>query len=120
MKKATLLLSCICLFIGANAQTFTDGFEADTLGKLGPQSPDWRTWSGAGGGTDDVNVVNTDNHTAGGSKSIYFSSTSATGGPSDCVLPFGAAPLTTGHFTFTAWFKVPAAKSAYFNFQGTS
>ncbi len=120
MKKATLLLSCICLFIGAKAQTFSDGFEADTLGKLGPQSPDWRTWSGLGGGTDDVNVVTTDNHTAGGTKSIYFSSTSATGGPTDCVLPFAAAPLTTGHFTFTAWFKVPAAKTAYFNFQGTS
>lgn len=120
MKKITLLLSCVCLFAGAKAQTFSDDFESYTLAKLGPQSPDWRTWSGAGGGTDDVMVVNTDNHTAGGAKSIYFSSTSSTGGPTDCVLPFSTSPLTTGHFNFTAWFKVPTGKTAYFNFQGAT
>jgi hypothetical protein len=121
MKKATFLLSCICIALGTSAQTFSDNFESYTVGaKLGPQSPDWRTWSGAGGGADDVLVVSTDNHTTGGSKSIYFSSTSATGGPSDCVLPFGASPLTTGQFTYTSWFKVPSGKTAYFNFQGTA
>lgn len=118
MKKATLVLSCVCLLIGAKAQTFSDSFESYSLAKLGPQSPDWRTWSGAGGGSDDVMVVNTDNHTSGGSQSIYFSSTSSSGGPTDCVLPFSSAPLTTGHFNFTAWFKIPSAKTAYFNFQG--
>lgn len=121
MKKiATLGIGCLLAF-ASQAQTFSDDFESYTSGiALGPQSPDWRTWSGLGGGSDDVNVVTTDNHTVSGSKSIYFSSTSSTGGPSDCVLPFGAAPLTTGHFTFTAWFKVPAGKTAYFNFQGNT
>ncbi|MDQ3046324.1 MAG: Omp28-related outer membrane protein, partial [Bacteroidota bacterium] len=58
-------------------------------------------------------------HTSGGSKSIYFSSTSGTGGPADVVLPFGGV-ITSGVFTFSSWFKVPAAKTAYFNFQGGS
>jgi hypothetical protein len=122
MKKATLLLSCVCLALGASAQTFSDNFESYTVGsKLGPQSPDWGTWSGAGGGADDVLVANTDNHTLPtGSKSIYLQSTSATGGPSDVVLKFGTTPLTTGHFTYTSWIKVQSGKTAYFNFQGNA
>ena len=100
------------------AQTFSDNFESYTTGnKLGPQSPGWTTWSGVDGGATDVDVVNTDAHS--GSNSIYFSSTSSTGGPSDVVLHFGG-PLTTGHFTYTSWFKIPAGKTAYFNFQGNA
>ena len=119
MKKITLLLSGICLILGANAQTtFTDGFEADTVGKLGPQSPVWTTWSKADGGEEDVMVIDSANHTTGGSKSIYFSSTEPNGGPTDVILPFASKPLTTGKFTFNAWFKVPKDQTAYFNFQG--
>jgi hypothetical protein len=125
MKKATLLIACICSVIGANAQTFSDDFESYTVTTplLGMQSPNWRTWSSTtGGGAEDVAVVTTDNHTAGGSKSIYFVSTSATGGPDDVILPFNSttSPLTTGQFTFTSWFKIPSGKTAYFNFQGNS
>jgi hypothetical protein len=120
MKKITLLLSSLGLFFGASAQTFSDDFENDTLGLLGLQSAEWATWSGPGGGPEDVMVVNTDNHTPAGSKSIYFSSTKAGGGPQDVILPFGAAPLSTGNFKFTAWFKIPAGKTGYFNFQGTA
>lgn len=99
----------------ANAQSFSDNFESYTAGiKLGPQSPNWTTWSNADGGTEDVNVVTNEAHS--GTKSIYFSSTSATGGPADVVLPF-AGPHTQGIFEFKAWFKVPTSKSAYFNFQ---
>lgn len=118
MKKITLLLSCISLVLGAKAQTFTDGFEADTVGKLGPQSPYWTTWSKDDGGDEDVMVVDSANHTPNGSKSIYFFSEQANGGPTDCILPFSPAPLTTGTFSFSAWFKIPTDKSAYFNFQG--
>jgi hypothetical protein len=120
MKKITLLLSSLGLFFGASAQTFSDDFEKDTLGALGPQSAQWTTWSGDDGGTEDAMVVNTENHTTAGTKSVYFSSTSSSGGPTDVILPFGSAPLSTGNFTFTAWFKVPAGKSGYFNFQGTA
>ena len=122
MKKIiTLIFACLLGLTMASAQTFTDDFESYTVGSLlGPQSPNWGTWSGAGGGTDDVNVVSTDNHSTGGSKSIYFTSTVATGGPTDCVLPFSTSPLTTGAFTFTAWIKIPSGKDAYFNFQGNA
>jgi hypothetical protein len=121
MKKIATLLVCLVAVTFAKAQTFSDDFESYTLSLLGPQSPDWRTWSGAGGGADDAAVVNTDNHTAGGSQSMHLSSTSSTGGPSDIVLPFtSGSPLNTGQFTFTTWMKVPTGKTAYFNFQGTS
>ena len=121
MKKIiTLTLGCLVASSMMQAQTFSDNFEAYTVGLLGPQSPDWTTWSGVDGGANDANVVSTDNHTAGGSKSVYYSSTSTSGGPTDCVLKFGAAPLTTGQFTFSAWFKIPAGKDGYFNFQGST
>lgn len=124
MKKLLLSISCLLSLLSAKAQTFSDSFETYTLTTplLGIQSPDWRTWSSAvGGGAEDVAVVNTDNHTSGGSKSIYFSSTSSTGGPQDVVLPFTTTtPLSTGQFTYTSWFKIPTGKGAYFNFQGNS
>ena len=114
-------MGCFLAAGALQAQTFTDDFESYTVGTaLGPQSANWGTWSGAGGGTDDVNVITTDNHTPSGTKSLYFVSTSANGGPSDCVLPFGTTPLTTGQFTYTSWFKVPTGKTAYFNFQGNA
>lgn len=118
MKKITLLLSGLCFVIGANAQTFSDGFEADTLGFLGPQSPKWTTWSNDDGGEEDVLVVNTDNHTTSGTKSVHFFSTDPNGGPTDVILPFDSVPLTTGKFSFSSWFKIPTGKTAYFNFQG--
>ncbi len=125
MKKiATLTLGCLLGLTAVQAQTFSDDFESYTLTTplLGMQSPDWRTWtSTTGGGAEDVAVVSTDNHTVAGSKSIYFSSTSATGGPDDVILPFTTgAPLNTGQFSWKSWFKIPTAKTAYFNFQGTS
>jgi type IX secretion system substrate protein/outer membrane protein Omp28 len=125
MKKiATLTLGCVFALTYSKAQTFSDDFESytPTTPLLGIQSPVWRTWSSTtGGGAEDVAVVTTDNHTTAGSKSIYFSSTSATGGPQDVILPFSTgAPLTTGQFSFTSWFKVPTGKSAYFNFQGNA
>lgn len=123
MKKVcTLFLGGLLSLSALQAQTFSDDFESYTAGiALGPQSADWRTWSGAGGGADDANVVTTDNHTPAGSKSIYLSSPSGSGGPADIVLPFSAgAPLNTGQFSFKTWFKIPSGKNAYFNFQGTS
>lgn len=116
MKKTSLLLMLLSAgVLSTQAQSFSDDFESYTAGsKLGPQSANWTTWSNADGGTEDVNVITTDAHS--GTKSIYFSSTSSTGGPADVVLPF-AGPHTQGVFEFKAWFKVPSTKTAYFNFQ---
>ncbi len=119
MKKTLLLsLSCLLSHQFMQAQTFSDDFEAYNAGAyLGPQSPNWTTWSNADGGTEDVNVVTTAAHS--GTKSIYFTSTSATGGPTDCVLPF-QGPHNTGQFVFTAWFNVGVGKNGYFNFQASN
>jgi hypothetical protein len=120
-KIFTMIAFCLLGLSTTYAQTFSDDFESYTVGSyLGPQSPDWTTWSAADGTTEDVKVVSTDNHTTAGSKSLYFSSTIATGGPTDCVLPFNTTPISTGHFTFTAWFKIPTGKDGYFNFQGSA
>ncbi len=117
MKALLLSLFAFVTCFSMNAQnSFSDDFESYTLGSLlGAQSSNWVTWSGSGGGSDDIAVSNTDAHS--GSQSIYFTSTSATGGPEDVVLPFGAI-RTNGSFEFTSWFKMPTGKGGYFNFQG--
>lgn len=114
-----LILGCAALFAAGSlsAQTFTDDFESYTSGSyLCPQSPDWTTWSGTEGGTEDV-LVSTAN-AASGSQSLYFSSTSSSGGPEDVVLPFDQV-YNSGNFTFEANFFVESGKGAYFNLQGT-
>lgn len=115
MKQKSLLFLLLFGAGVAQAQSFNDDFESYTAGsKLGPQSTQWTTWSGTEGGTEDANVVTNEAHS--GTKSIYFSSTSTSGGPQDVVLPFGG-PYTSGIFEFKSWFKVPTAKTGYFNFQ---
>jgi len=116
--KFTLIAAIALLGFSAKAQTFSDDFESYTVGsKLGPQSTNWTTWSNADGGTEDVNVIASDSYS--GTKSIYFSSTSATGGPADVVLPFGGV-YTSGTFEFKSRFKVPSTKTGYFNFQANA
>lgn len=119
MKKFFTLSGVMLAAIAMNAQvSFSDGFETYTVGQtLGPQSPDWTTWSNADGGTEDVNVVNND--ASIGSNSIYFSSTSASGGPSDVVLPFGGQ-YNTGTFQYEHDMKIATNKGGYFNFQANT
>lgn len=119
MKKFFTLSGILISALAVNAQiSFTDDFESYTVGQtLGPQSPDWTTWSNADGGTEDVNVVNND--ASSGTKSIYFSSSSASGGPSDVVLNFGGAH-NTGTFMYEQDMKLDANKGGYFNFQANT
>jgi hypothetical protein len=117
MKKLFTLSAALCATLCVNAQ-FSDDFEAYTVGQtLGPQSPDWTTWSNADGGSEDCNVVNND--ASSGTKSIYFSSTSASGGPSDVVLNFGGAH-NTGTFVYEQDMKIESGKGGYFNFQANT
>ena len=119
MKRKLLLslFSALALFSKAQV-TFSDDFENYTVGSaLGPQSATWTTWSGAQGGADDINVGNTDAHS--GTNSLYFTSTTATGGPSDIVLPLGGV-YNTGNLVYANYMKVATNKKAYFNFQGTN
>jgi len=116
MKKITYLIGALLVSASVNAQLFSDDFEAYNTGALGPQSTDWTTWSGTEGGAEDGTVSTA--QASSGTKSIYFNSTAAGGGPQDCVLDFG--PLfNSGIFTFQADFYVTSGKTAYFNFQGS-
>jgi hypothetical protein len=116
MKRFTFLAASLLIGLGAKAQLFSDDFEAYTTGALGPQSTSWTTWSGTEGGAED-GIVSTA-QASSGTKSIYFNSTVANGGPQDCVLDFGPM-YTSGVFTYQSDFYVSNGKSAYFNFQAT-
>ncbi len=116
MKKQILLLATWSLLLSASAQTFSDDFETYTAGDfIAQKSNTWETWtSKTGGGADDAKVVN--NKAKSGSNSLYFSSTVASGGPQDIILPFGGQ-YTTGNFSLGMNLFVETGKSAYFNFQ---
>ena len=59
MKKITFLLSSLLIFSGANAQIFSDNFDALTVGDyIGPTSAYWSTWSGTVGGAEDAQATN--------------------------------------------------------------
>ena len=116
MKKSILFFMSMVASSAMYAQ-FSDDFESYTVGSyLGTSSADWTTWSGTEGGAEDVTITN--NNASSGSQSIYFSSTSANGGPADVVLPFDQV-YNSGNFSFEANFYVEAGKGAYFNLQGT-
>ncbi|MFK7807364.1 MAG: Omp28-related outer membrane protein, partial [Saprospiraceae bacterium] len=81
---------------------------------IGDESTEWTTWSGATGGAEDAQV--TMDEANSGSNSIYFSSTSATGGPQDVVLPFGGE-YNLGTLTYEMYVNVESGNGGYFNFQ---
>ena len=116
MKKNMLLLTGILSAQLASAQIFSDNFDNYALGSfIGPQSTNWTTWSGSQGGAEDVATTN--NQAASAPHAVYFSSTSASGGPQDVVLTFGQL-YNSGIFTLSSDFYVNAGKGAYFNLQG--
>lgn len=119
MKKITLFASALIFGSSLQAQIFSDDFESYAVGSyLGPQSTTWRTWSTTGEGTaEDVTINNTMANS--GTKSIYFSSVGANGGPQDVILDFGQL-YNSGEFRWGSSFYVNAGKSAYFNFQGSN
>ena len=117
MKKCILLIAGILSTQLASAQIFSDNFDNYALGSfIGPQSNNWTTWSGNQGGTEDVATTN--NQAASAPHSIYFSSTSANGGPQDVVLTFGQL-YNSGIFTLSSDFFVNTGKGAYYNIQGS-
>lgn len=117
MKKWLLPVAVLSSGFGF-AQTFSDNFDSYTAGqKMALQSAGtWTTWSNAPGGTEDVNVSNAD--AASAPNSIYLSSSTSTGGPTDLVKHFGM--MNTGQFVLDWNMKVESSKGAYFNLQKTS
>ncbi|MBM3916181.1 MAG: Omp28-related outer membrane protein [Sphingomonadales bacterium] len=118
MKKSFLLIAGLFSAQLVSAQLFTDNFDNYALGSyIGPQSSNWTTWSGTQGGAEDVATTN--NQAASAPHSVYFSSTSANGGPQDVVLTFGQL-YNSGVFTLSADFYVNNNKGAYYNIQGAT
>ncbi|CAN5274307.1 hypothetical protein BH09BAC5_BH09BAC5_11920 [soil metagenome] len=120
MKKIYTLIAATLIGSAMFAQnSFSDDFESYNVGDyLGPQ-PQWTTWSGASSTTEDTQVNNVMNNTPSGSKSCKWVSTSSTGGPQDCILPFGGT-RTTGNFVYQMSMFIESGQGGYFNFQGTT
>jgi hypothetical protein len=115
MKKVYLLVTGLAAF-NLNAQLFSDNFDAYSAGQyLGPQSLTWSTWSGTEGGNEDVQITSANSSSA--PNSIYFSSTSANGGPQDVVLKFGQL-YNSGIFTLQKKIFINSGKTGYYNIQG--
>lgn len=118
MKKIIPILFISLLSAGIlSAQVnFFDDFESYTAGDLiAASSPDWSTWSGTGGGSDDAPISTEQAHSGINSLKLY--STSTGGGPSDVILPFGDK-YTEGNFNLEMYMYVVSGTGAYFNLQG--
>ena len=116
MKKlcTLFLVSLSSLGLYAQGSYNFDNYAAGSY--MGNLSADWTTWSGTTGGAEDVKIDTMNSYS--GSNSIYFSSTSATGGPQDVLLNFGGAVLQNGDFSFESMFYIEGDNAGYFNFQG--
>lgn len=114
MKKI-ILLSALSVTSLSFGQTFSDDFDSYTAGQYmaAQSSGAWTTWSNTPGSTEDVLVSNADSHS--GSNSIYLSTSTSTGGPTDLVRNFGV--MNTGQFDIDFYIKVESGKAGYFNFQ---
>jgi hypothetical protein len=114
----TFIFFCAFSFSSMGQASFTEDFESyNANAYLGPQSTVWTTWGKKDGTTEDVKVVTT--RALSGTKSIYFSSTAAGGGPTDVVLPMPSV-LTKDLYEFSSNFFVEVGKTGYLNFQAVN
>lgn len=119
MKK-NLLLGCFALFsLGMSAQSFSDDFEAYSVGDfVALKNNKWSTWSAAPGTAEDTQV--SDEQAKSGKNSLKFVSTSASGGPTDLILPFNTVAYDKGLFEMDMQIFVVDNSAAYFNFQAVA
>ena len=92
-----------------SAAIICDSFENYTLGALGPQSPHWDTWDGAGG----EGIVTTE-QAASGTKSMKIDFT-LPGATQDVILLLGDS--TSGRYLLEWKMYIPTGKKAYYNLQ---
>lgn len=118
MKKLYVTGAMLFALSLAFAQSMNENFDAYTAGTyMGNNSALWTTWSNNPGSSEDTQVSTAQANS--GANSIYFVSSSSSGGPQDVIVPFGGA-YNTGQFVFEASFFVVSNKGAYFNFQGNT
>ncbi|MDN3724633.1 T9SS type A sorting domain-containing protein [Aequorivita sp. SDUM287046] len=112
MKKIYILALVLGAFsFSSNAQVeLVDDFESYNLGPISAQSPQWRTWSGVDGGSDDGNVV--DDESFSGLQSLLIPGNTLT----DLIALVPSAP-TSGVYSIEFYSYIPAGKAGYFNMQ---
>jgi len=112
MRNIYATLIALCLVGGLNAQTITyeENFDFYDLGDFAGQSPNWRTWSGVDGGSDDGDIVDT--QARSGDQSLLIDDS----GVVDMLLLVPNAP-TSGKHTIQWWAYIPSGQGGYFNMQ---
>ncbi|MFK5981394.1 MAG: T9SS type A sorting domain-containing protein [Flavobacteriaceae bacterium] len=112
MKKIYILAFAILAFaFTGNAQTeVDDNFDSYNLGDMSSQAFYWRTWSGAEGGTEDADVVNT--FAFSGSQSLNVDGSGVT----DMIMLVESFP-SSGKYSIEWKMYIPAGKEGYFNMQ---
>lgn len=119
MKKNLLFLSLIFISFGVFGQNYSDDFESFAAGDfIALKNNKWSTWSAAPGTAEDTKV--TDEKAKSGTKSLKFVSTTASGGPTDLILPFNTTAYDKGIFELDMQIYVEASSAAYFNFQAVA
>ena len=115
MKKIYILALALGAFgFVSQAQVeLMDNFDSYNLGPIGPQSPHWRTWSGAGEGSPEDAEV-TDNEALSAPNCLYIDDSTMM----DPIFLVPSAP-TTGLYTIQWYAMIPNGRSGYFNMQGT-
>jgi hypothetical protein len=115
MKQVILFVSALIVSSTVYSQIFTDNFDSYTAGDfLVNSNPEWDTWTGGGGGAEDVQISSAQSSSA--PHSIYFKATTAQGGPDDIILRFDQV-YNDGIFSIEANFFVVQNNGAYFNLQ---
>ncbi|MGB0933923.1 MAG: T9SS type A sorting domain-containing protein [Lishizhenia sp.] len=114
MKKTFTLGLGLLLFTSAISQTFSDNFDTYVGGTYIGVTSDWTTWSGAGGGADDLIIAQGPGANSPNNY-LYFLG-QGQGGPSDIVKPF-QGEQNVGQFDLSLMLNVETGKNAYFNLQ---
>lgn len=112
MKKIYILAIALVAFTftGTSQSEVEDDFDSYNLGDISSQAFYWRTWSGAEGGAEDADVVNT--FANSGSQSLNVDGSGVT----DMIMLVESLP-NTGIYSIEWKMYIPAGKEGYFNMQ---
>ncbi|MEM9847339.1 MAG: CARDB domain-containing protein [Bacteroidota bacterium] len=97
-----------CACTSPTTTNICEDFQSYTLGKIGPQSDCWTTWSGQEGGIMDGDIQQTENN-----KYLNIWGTLADGGPQDVVLQLG--DRTSGKYEFQFYLFAFEGEKAYYS-----
>ncbi|MBT0608266.1 T9SS type A sorting domain-containing protein [Aequorivita echinoideorum] len=115
MKKIYLLAFALGAFaFSSNAQIINDDLESYSLGPV--HEDHWSSWSGDAGAED--LIIQTAFANSGTQSGVIGPGDVPNGGPQDALLLLGNRTSGTYYLRFQMY--IPAGKSGYFNFQGTT